>query len=419
MWMSELERVVGDVRAASRTLGRLSGTHRDQVLYEMADALERRRGEILSENAQDLEAAKRARVAPALIDRLLLDEDRIADIAASVRRVAALPDPIGAVDGGRRLSNGLDLIRRRVPLGVVAVVYEARPNVTVDAAVLCVKSGNAVILRGSRIARRSNLIMAEVLAGALIEAGAPRWAVAMLGADRDELRRLVSDEDAVDLVIPRGGEELKAFLREHARVPVIYAASGINHVYVDADADAEKAERIVVNAKVQRPGVCNAAETLLVHADAAGRVLPGIAAKLVAHGVELRVDQRAREAIGDTAADWPAVTQADFDTEFLSLTMAVAVVDDLQAAVDHIDRHGSGHSEAIVTASLDAAREFDAAVDAAVVYVNASTRFTDGGEFGMGAEIGNSTQKLHARGPIGLAELTTYKYVVTGDGHVR
>ena len=417
--MSGLERVVGDVRAASRVLGRLSGTHRDQVLHEMADALERRSGEILSENSQDLEAAKRARVAPALIDRLLLDEDRIADIAASVRRVAALPDPIGAVDGGRRLSNGLDLIRRRVPLGVVAVVYEARPNVTVDAAVLCVKSGNAVILRGSRIARRTNLIMAEVLAGALIEAGAPRWAVAMLGTDRDELRRLVSDEDAVDLVIPRGGEELKAFLREHARVPVIYAASGNNHVYIDADADAAKAERIAVNAKVQRPGVCNAAETLLVHADAAERVLPGVAAKLAAQGVELRVDGRAREALGELAADWPAVTEADFDTEFLALTMAVAVVDDLQAAVDHIARHGSGHSEAIVTASLDAAREFEAGVDAAVVYVNASTRFTDGGEFGMGAEIGNSTQKLHARGPIGLAELTTYKYVVTGDGHVR
>ncbi len=417
--LNQLERVTRDVREASRVLARLSGAHRDAVLHEMADALERRCGEILAENAQDLEAAKRARVAPSLIDRLLLDEDRVRDIAESARRVAALPDPIGAVDGGSRRPNGLDIVRRRVPLGVVAVVYEARPNVTVDAAALAIKSGNAIILRGSRIARRSNLIMAEVLAGALIEADAPRWAVAMLGSDREELRRLVGDEDAVDLVIPRGGEELKAFLKEHARVPVIYAASGNNHIYVDADADTEKAARIVVNAKVQRPGVCNAVETILVHRDAAGRVLPAIASRLVTQGVELRVDEGAREAIGAQAAEWPAVTDVDFATEFLALTLAVRVVESLEEAVEHIGRYGSGHSEGIVTASLAAAQEFEASVDAAVVYVNASTRFTDGGEFGMGAEIGNSTQKLHARGPIGLHELTTYKYVVTGDGHIR
>lgn len=417
--LSQLEQVIRDVRAASRTLARLSGSQRDDVLHEMADALERRRDEILSENAEDLEAAKRARVAPSLIDRLLLDEDRVRDIADSVRRVAALPDPIGAVDGGMRRPNGLDIVRRRVPLGVVAVVYEARPNVTVDAAALAIKSGNAIILRGSRIARRSNLIMAEVLAGALIEAGAPRWAVAMLGSDRDELRRLVADEDAVDLVIPRGGEELKAFLKEHARVPVIYAASGNNHIYVDADADTEKAARIVLNAKVQRPGVCNAVETILVHRDAAERVLPEITSRLVAHGVELRVDEATRAAVGDAAAGWPAVTDADYATEFLALTLAVRVVDSLRQATEHIAKYGSGHSEGIVTESLESAREFEASVDAAVVYINASTRFTDGGEFGMGAEIGNSTQKLHARGPIGLHELTTYKYVVTGDGHIR
>lgn len=417
--MSELERVVGDVRAASRVLARLSGTQRDAVLHEMADALERRCAEILSENAQDLEAAKRSRVAPALIDRLLLDEDRVRDIAASARRVAALPDPVGVVDGGGRRPNGLDIVRRRVPLGVVAVVYEARPNVTVDAAALAIKSGNAIILRGSRIARRSNLIMAEVLAGALIEAGAPRWAVAMLGSDREELRRLVADESAVDLVIPRGGEELKAFLREHARVPVIYAASGNNHIYVHADADPDMAARIVLNAKVQRPGVCNAVETILVHRDAAPRVLPAMASRLSTQGVELRVDEAARAAVGDQGIGWPAVTESDYATEFLALTLAVRVVDGLDEATEHIDRYGSGHSEGIVTTSLPVAREFEARVDAAVVYINASTRFTDGGEFGMGAEIGNSTQKLHARGPIGLQELTTYKYVVTGDGHIR
>jgi glutamate-5-semialdehyde dehydrogenase len=416
--MSELERVVRDVRAASRELAALTGSHRDAVLHEMADALHRRRSEILAENAQDIEAAKRERLAPSLIDRLFLDEDRIADIAESVRRVAALPDPIGVVDGGRRLSNGLDIVRRRVPLGVICVVYEARPNVTVDAAALCVKSGNAIILRGSRSARRSNLIMAEVLAGAMLEADAPRWAVAMLGADRDELKRLIADEAAIDLVIPRGGEALKSFLKEHARVPVIYAASGNNHVYIDASADTEMAARIAVNAKVQRPGVCNAVETLLVHADAAERVLPVIAERMRQGGVRLRADEPTRAIVGEHEGDSVA-TEDDYATEFLELVLAVRVVDSIDQAIDHIARFGSGHSEAIVTESLAAARVFQNSVDAAAVYVNASTRFTDGGEFGMGAEIGISTQKLHARGPIGLEELTTYKYVVNGDGHVR
>lgn len=417
--MSDLERVIRDVREASRVLGTLSGDHRNAVLLGMADALERRCAEILAENAQDVELAKRDRLAPALIDRLFLDEDRVADIAASVRRVAALPDPIGVVDGGERLASGLDIVRRRVPLGVVAVVYEARPNVTVDAAVLCIKSGNAIILRGSRSARRSNLIMAEVLAGALIEADAPRWAVAMLGSDREELARLIGQESSVDLVIPRGGETLKAFLKEHSRVPVIYAASGNNHVYVDAGADPERAARIVLNAKVQRPGVCNAAETLLVHRAAAPDCLPLIASRLRQHGVELRIDPRAREVLGVSAEGLAAATDDDFATEFLALTIAVRVVEDIDEAIAHIARFGSGHSEAIVTDSVASARAFEAGVDAAAVYINASTRFTDGGEFGMGAEIGISTQKLHARGPIGLNELTTYKYVVTGDGHVR
>jgi glutamate-5-semialdehyde dehydrogenase len=417
--MTDLERVCADVKAASRILGRLPGRRRDAVLEEMADALERRAGEILRENRADLEAAKRQKVAPALIDRLLLDEDRIADMADGVRMVRALPDPVGTIDGGRRLASGLDIVRRRVPLGVVAVVYEGRPNVTVDAAALCIKSGNAAILRGSRIARRSNLILAEVLTGALIEADAPRWALALLGHDREELRRLVQMEDAVDMVVPRGGEDLKAFLKEHARVPVVYAASGNNHVYVDAGADLDMALKIAVNAKVQRPGVCNAAETLLVHADAAPEFLPRAVERLAAQGVELRVDRAGLDLLGEAGAGIAEAGAEDYATEFLDLVMAVRVVGSLQEAVDHIAEHGSGHSEAIVTRSLDAATEFQEAVDAAAVYVNASTRFTDGAEFGMGAEIGISTQKLHARGPIGLAELTTYKYLVTGHGHVR
>jgi glutamate-5-semialdehyde dehydrogenase len=417
--MTTLERVVADVAQARRELARLPGHHRDAVLLEMADALERRSGEILRENRLDVEAAKRGRAAPALIDRLLLDEDRVADMARAVRNVAALPDPLGTVDMGRTLPNGLELVRRRVPLGIVAVVYEGRPNVTVDAVSLCIKSGNAVILRGSRLASRSNLILAEVLTGALIEAEAPRWAVALLGSDREELRRLVQMTGAVDLVIPRGGEDLKAFLMEHSKVPVIYAASGNNHVYVHADADLDMALKITVNAKVQRPGVCNAAETLLVHADAAAAFLPSAVARLQAEGVELRIDRAGLDLLGDAAEGIAEATEADYGTEFLDLTLAVRVVASLDEALDHIARHGSGHSEAIVTASLDAARTFQASVDAAAVYVNASTRFTDGGEFGMGAEIGISTQKLHARGPIGLAELTTYTYLVTGHGHLR
>ncbi|HSI31234.1 MAG TPA: glutamate-5-semialdehyde dehydrogenase [Miltoncostaeaceae bacterium] len=417
--MSELDRVVADVRAASRVLRRLPGAHRDAVLQEMADALGRRSAEILRENRQDVQAAKRQKVAPALIDRLLLDEDRLADMAAGIRAVRALPDPVGGVDGGRRLPNGLDIVRRRVPLGVVAVVYEGRPNVTADAAALCVKSGNAVILRGSRIARRSNRILTEVLTGALIEADAPRWALALMGSDRDELRRLVQRDDAVDVVIPRGGEDLKAFLREHARVPVVYAASGNNHVYVDAAADLDMAEAIAVNAKVQRPGVCNAAETLLVHREVAPAFLPRAAERLRAEGVDLRVDRSGLDLLGDAGAGLAEATQADYATEFLALAMAVRVVESLDEALAHVARHGSGHSEAIVTGSLSAATRFQDEVDAAAVYVNASTRFTDGAEFGMGAEIGISTQKLHARGPIGLAELTTYTYLVTGRGHVR
>jgi glutamate-5-semialdehyde dehydrogenase len=354
-----------------------------------------------------------------MVDRLLLDEDRVAAMAKGVRDVAALPDPIGAVDVGYRLPNGLEVIRKRVPLGVVAVIYEGRPNVTSDAAALCLKSGNAVVLRGSSVAARSNAIIADVLVRALMEAELPQASIVTVNGDYDQLKALLQMNDLLDLVVPRGGEELKSFLMEHSKVPVIYAASGNNHVYVDAHADIDKAVKITVNAKVQRPGVCNAAETLLVHAAVADQMLPALAGALTSHGVELRVSDDARAAIGDGAAQLATATDEDFATEYQNLTMAVKVVADIDEAIAHVERYGSGHSEAIVTEDLTAARRFEAGVDAACVYINASTRFTDGGEFGMGAEIANSTQKLHARGPIGVNELTSMKYVITGDGHVR
>lgn len=405
--------------AAATELRALTAARKNEGLHGMADALVRRTDEILRENALDVEDAKAAHRPSAMVDRLLLDEDRIHAMARGVRDVAALPDPIGAVEAGYRLPNGLEVIRKRVPLGVVAVIYEGRPNVTSDAAALCLKSGNAAVLRGSGVARRSNQIISEVLVRALIEADLPRAALVQVDGDYDELRELLQMSELIDLVVPRGGDELKKFLMEHSKIPVIYAASGNNHVYVDAAADLDKAVKIAVNAKVQRPGVCNAAETLLVHQDVAGRFLPLVAAALTGNGVELRVSDEARAAIGASAASLPSATDDDWATEYLDLRMAVRVVDDIAEAISHVQRYGSGHSEAIVTEDIAAARRFEMAIDAACVYINASTRFTDGGEFGMGAEIANSTQKLHARGPIGVNELTSMKYVITGDGHVR
>jgi glutamate-5-semialdehyde dehydrogenase len=339
-------------------------------------------------------------------------------MADGVRAVAALEDPIGEELDRRTLESGLRLRKVRVPLGVVAVVYEARPNVTIDCAALTIKSGNAIVLRGSSYAERSNGALAALVREALSEAGLPEDAALVVsGGGREELAELATQEGAVDLLIPRGGEGLKNALKEVATVPVIYAAAGNCHVYVHADADLEMARRIAYNAKVQRPGVCNAAETLLVDAAVAADFLPGILAELHAAGVELVGDARARRLAGGTEVG--AATDADWATEYLDLKMVVGVVDSLEEAVEHVNEHGTSHSEAIVTSSCEASERFSAGVDAAVVYVNASTRFTDGFEFGMGAEIGNSTQKLHARGPIGLRELTTYKYVVQGDGQVR
>jgi glutamate-5-semialdehyde dehydrogenase len=340
-------------------------------------------------------------------------------IADGVLAIVDLPDPVGEVIESGTLANGLSYEKVRVPLGVVAVVYEARPNVTIDAAALCLKSGNAIVLRGSSTAAHSNAVLAGIASEAGVAAGLPDGALSLVaGGGRDELAELATQTGIVDLIVPRGGEGLKAALKGVATVPVIYAASGNCHVYVDESADLEDAERIVLNAKLQRPGVCNAAETLLVHAAVAETFLHRILPSLAAAGVRLHADERARVLAPAGVAVEPA-TDEDWDTEYLALELAVGVVDSVQEAIEHVNRHGSGHSEAIVTGSGEAAREFTTGVDAACVYVNASTRFTDGGEFGMGAEIGNSTQKLHVRGPIGLRELCTFKYVLEGAGHVR
>jgi glutamate-5-semialdehyde dehydrogenase len=401
-------------RRAARRLAQLDRAAKDAALHAIADALEARTPEVLEANARDMEAGREAGLSAALLDRLKLDEGRVATIAAQVRDIAALADPVGEVTGGGRLANGLQLRRVRVPLGVVGVVYEARPNVTIDAAALCLKSGNAIVLRGSSSAAHSNAVLSGIAAEA---SGLPEGAVTLLSGGRDELAELATQTGLVDLIIPRGGEGLKKALEAVATVPVIYAASGNCHVYVDASADLDMAEAIAVNAKTQRPGVCNAAETLLVHAEAAPAFLPRALAALRDKGVELRLDGRAKTLAGATG--YGDAADEDWDTEYLALILAVKVVDSLDEAIEHISEHGSGHSEAIVTRDVAAARRFQLGVDAACVYVNASTRFTDGGEFGMGAEIGNSTQKLHARGPIGLRELCTYKYLVEGDGHIR
>ncbi len=412
--------ICSQAKAASRALGSLPSAARDAALHAMADAVERRASEILDANARDMEAGRESGLSSALLDRLQLNEGRLAGIAADVRTIAALPDPVGETIDGHRLPNGLDVRRVRVPLGVVAVVYEARPNVTVDCSALCLKSGNAIVLRGSSTAAHSNAVLAQVAQEAVVRAGLPDGSISIVtGGDRDELREIATQDGLVDLVIPRGGEGLKAALKEHATVPVMYAAAGNCHVYVDATADLDDAVAIAVNAKVQRPGVCNAAETLLVHADAATDFLPRALRELRESGVELRVDGRARSLAGDLADSLAEATQEDWETEYLALILAVKVVDSVEEAIEHVNRYSSGHSEAIVTGSTEAAQAFTGGVDAACVYVNASTRFTDGGVFGMGAEIGNSTQKLHARGPIGVRELTTFKYVIEGSGQVR
>ena len=421
--VSSVAETTRSAKRAARLLAQADTALKDAALQAIAVALEDRAAEVLEANERDMQAAREAGIGSALLDRLHLDERRIGAIASAVRQIAALADPVGEVIEGRRLPNGLDVRKVRVPLGVVAVVYEARPNVTIDATALCLKSGNAIVLRGSSMARHSNAALAQIAAEAAVGAGLPEGCVSLIaGGGHEELAELATQRESVDLIIPRGGESLKDALQAVATVPVIYAASGNCHVFVDATADLAQAEMIVLNAKVQRPGVCNAAETLLVHERVAEEFLPRMLGALGASDVLVRADERTRVLAGSPPPGGVVVEPADEEdwaNEYLAPIIAVRVVDSLDEAVEHISRYGSGHSEAIVTRDTAAARAFQLGVDAACVYVNASTRFTDGGEFGMGAEIGNSTQKLHARGPIGLRELCTFKYLVEGDGHVR
>jgi glutamate-5-semialdehyde dehydrogenase len=403
-------------RVAAGHLALLRRAEKDRALLALADALRAHVEPILAANAEDVRAGQEAGMASALVDRLTLTEARVEAIAGGLAKVASLPDPVGEVVRGSTLANGLELRQLRVPMGVVGMVYEARPNVTVDAAGLALKSGNAALLRGSSSARHTNTVLVDVLRESLTESGLPADAVQLLPCtDRASVHHLITARGLVDLVIPRGGAGLISSVVLGATVPTVETGIGNCHVYVDASADLDVAERIVLNSKVRRPSVCNSAETVLVHKDVAERFVPAVAASLRLAGVTVHGDERFVALAPGTA---PA-TAEDWDTEYLSLDIAAAVVDSLEDALAHIAEHGSQHTEAIVTTDLAAANAFTARVDAAAVIVNASTGFTDGEEFGMGAEIGISTQKLHARGPMGLAELTTTKWVVWGDGQVR
>ncbi len=404
-------------REAAAELAPLPRTARDGALLAIADALVARTDEIVAANAEDIAKAQAAGTAASLVDRLTLTPERIAAIAADVRDVVALPDPVGEVVRGSTLPNGLDLRQVRVPLGVIGIIYEARPNVTVDAAALCLKSGNAVLLRGSSSAYASNSALVEVLRAAVESAGLPADAVQLVpGESRESVRELMRARGLVDVLIPRGGASLIRTVVEESTVPVIETGTGNCHVYVDEAADIDTAIDILINSKAQRPSVCNAAETVLVHAGIAEKFLPRALEALTQAGVIVHGDAAWQQAGPGMVA--PA-TDEDWATEYLSYDVAAAVVPDLDAAVAHIRRWTSGHTEAIVTTSQAAARRFTQLVDSTTVAVNASTRFTDGGQFGFGAEIGISTQKLHARGPMGLPELTSTKYILTGDGHTR
>ncbi|GAA3747273.1 glutamate-5-semialdehyde dehydrogenase [Spinactinospora alkalitolerans] len=418
--MTDIERDVRGVaeraKDAAADLAPLNRAVKDGALLAAADALVERAEEIVKANAEDVARARENGTSEAMIDRLTLTTERIAAIADAVREVAELPDPVGEVIRGKTLPNGLELRQIRVPLGVIGIIYEGRPNVTVDAAALCLKSGNAALLRGSSSAYSSNTVIVDVLRGALEGTEVPADAVQLVpGAGRESAQALMRARGLVDVLIPRGGGSLIQTVVNESTVPVIETGEGNCHVYVDEAADLDKALAIAVNAKTQRCSVCNTAETLLVHAGIAERFLPPLLTSLRDLGVTVHGDDRVRP-FDDAVV--PA-TEADWTTEYLSLDLAVKVVDSLDDAVAHIREYSTAHTEAIVTDSQSAARRFVSRVDSAAVMVNASTRFTDGGEFGFGAEIGISTQKLHARGPMGLPEMTSTKYVVTGDGHVR
>ena len=414
--LTHCEEMADHARRASRRLAVASGASKNDWLLRSAHSIRSRSAEILAANRFDVETGPRLGLNAAAVDRLTLDTKRLESIAASLEEVAALPDPVGEVITASRRPNGLEVSQVRVPLGVIFMIYESRPNVTVDAASLCVKSGNAAILRGGKEAIHSNLALYRVLANELEASGLPRHSVQLVETtDRAAVGHLLGMPDRVDLAIPRGGESLIRRVVAEAKMPVLKHYQGNCHVYVDASADLAMAVRIVVNSKAQRPGVCNAVETLLVHRDLASSFLPMVADALQARGVELRGDEVSRSVVPMIKPASPA----DWDTEYLDLILAVGVVDSIDLAIAHVAAHGSGHTDAIVTSGLAAARKFVAEVDSSAVVVNASTRFNDGGQLGLGAEIGISTDKYHARGPCGLRELTTTKWIVIGDGQVR
>ena len=409
-------------KAASRKLATLTTDEKNRALLAIADELEAQAGAVMAQNALDIEDGRAKGLSDALLDRLLLTEARIAALAADARSVALLPDPVGSEIEGRLLPNGLRLSRRRIPIGVIGVIYEARPNVTIDIATLALKTGNAVILRGGRETLRSNMALVDVINAALDKVGIPSGAVQYISnPDRKLVAELLRLDEYVDMIIPRGGAALHKLCKEQSSIPVITGGIGVCHLYVDISADQVAAVDVIENAKVQRPSVCNAIDTILVNRSIAEEFLPKIGARMAADGVELRANDRALTLLQQDAGGATVVEAGpdDFDTEWMALILGVRVVDDLDEAIDHIHEHGSEHSDGILTNDWQNATRFINEVNSSAVFVNASTRFNDGGQFGLGAEVAISTQKLHARGPMGLEELTTYKWICTGDMHVR
>ncbi|MCL0061132.1 glutamate-5-semialdehyde dehydrogenase [Dehalococcoidia bacterium] len=428
--IEELEAKGQAARAASRRLAYLSTEIKNRALQNIAENLIGRQEEILTANRIDYEESKSAGMAEAMLDRLMLSESRLEGMAQDVRAVAALPDPVGETFDMRTMPNGLQVGKRRVPLGVIGAIYESRPNVTIDISILCLKSGNAIILRGGREAVHSNAVLAAIVQEAATRAGVPEgWCGFIESTERALVDHMLRMRGTIDLIIPRGGQGLIRKVVENAAMPVVTGGVGVCHTYVDRRADLDKAVAIAYNAKVQRPTVCNALDTLLVHEGVAESYLPLVAMEWAKAGVEMRCDERALKILQPTfggfrgcppdALKLVPVADQDWGKEFLALIAAIRVVESLDEALDHIERYGSGHSEAIVTEDYSAGMRFLAEVDSACVYVNASTRFTDGGQFGLGAEVGISTQKFHARGPMGLRELTTYKWTILGDGQIR
>ena len=413
---AQVARIAADAREASLAMARLSTTSKNDMLLAMAAALQGQAAHLVAENARDLEAGRQKGLSVAMLDRLMLDDKRIAGIADALREVAALPDPVGEVTGMRKRPNELMVGKMRIPLGTIGIIYEARPNVTADAAGLCLKAGNAVVLRGGSEAIHSNRAIAEVLQGVMKQMGIPVAALSLIPfTEREGVLEMLKQEEFIDLIIPRGGESLIRFVVENSRIPVIKHYKGVCHIFVDESADFDMAERIIVNSKTQRPGVCNALETLLIHRSVAAAFIPRIAATLSGLQVELRGDDQFRRY----APNATPATESDWQAEYLELILACRVVDDMDAAIAHINRYGSLHTESIITSDYSRAQRFIREVNSSCVMVNASTRFADGNQLGLGAEIGISTTKLHSFGPMGLEDLTTTKFIVYGDGQVR